>query len=131
MKKTLLSAGVAMLCLLGSTAFVSGSKPVKKPHHKMGKLILTASGAYYNSNSFPITVFFKQYGHPINEFTIPTGYSSGMYTAPIGTYDVEFLGSGSAEYMVSGQVNQTGSDVTFPGIVFTSTSQIIFEAETI
>jgi len=124
MRKVLILSGIAMLCLFSQINDSSASTAAKKvsinhsKRHK-GKVIMDlASGMYYNSNAFPITVLFWQFGHPATEFTIPTGYSSGSYSVLVGTYDVEFSGSGPALYMVAGHGSMQGSDVTFDNVAF-------------
>ena len=135
MKKILILSGIAALCLVGETNVSSAYNSVKSINAKhlktkKAKLVFDqVNGSYFNSNSFPITVLFMQFGHPQTVLNIPPGYSSGTYSVPAGTYDVQFSSSGPVYYEVTGYANQQGSNVTFPGVTFSSSSPVTFTCD--
>ncbi|TWJ00679.1 hypothetical protein JN11_01935 [Mucilaginibacter frigoritolerans] len=132
MKKNLILCGLALLCLLSQTSFAPAPKavnaaPAKRANSKNVKLNITnATGYFYNSNPVPYSIIFWQYGHPVTVISVPTGYSSGPYSIPVGTYNVEISGANTATVMVTGFTSQVGSDVTFNNVTFSLSGSITF-----
>jgi len=130
MKKNLILCGLALLCLLSQTSFVPALKtvnavPLKHTHFKKVNLKVTnATGYFYNSNPVPYSIIFWQYGHPVTVINVPTGYSSGPYSIPVGTYNVEISGANTATVMLTGFTSQVGSDVTFNNVTFSVSGSI-------
>jgi hypothetical protein len=128
MKKKLILCGLAVLCFLSQTSFSPTSKTANAPvakHTKLKKVKLNidnATGYYYNSNPVPYSIIFWLDGTPQKVINVPTGYSSGEYTIPVGTYNVEVTGANRATVIFGGYTTQEGSDVTFNNINFTISS---------
>jgi len=132
MKKTILLAGVAMLCLLAQITFTSATAPKKiSAGTKVKKAAITmATGSYSNSNNFPITVLLYQYGIPATSFTIPAGYCTGTYSVVPGTYDVEFTASSNAFYLMTDYGSKPGTpNATFNNVVLSVNNSITFTCD--
>ncbi|WP_259069350.1 hypothetical protein HDF24_14030 [Mucilaginibacter sp. X4EP1] len=129
MKKHLILCGLALLCLLSQTSFISAPKavkPISNKHiaFKKVKLITDATGYYYNSNPVPYSIIFWLDGTPEKVINVPIGYSDGEYDIPVGTYNVEITGANRATVLLTGFTTQEGSDVTFNNVNFTLAGSI-------
>lgn len=130
MKKTLITAGALLFCLLNQPQSSSAAVKSKSPFLCTQKSsfswnAITNFGGYYNNDTAnQIQVWFMEPGndsYPQDVIFLTANDHSGTFTVPQGTYDVQFYSPSTLQVMIIGSgKSATGTNPIIPSVSFTT-----------